>query len=291
MQIVYHLGAHCTDEDRILKCLLKNKGALAAEGIAVSGPGRYRNLFRDTLIKLRGARAPKAVQQLILDAVLELETPRRVIFSHEQFLCLPTRVLGEGRLYPKAGEKVVWLRNVFPDNPVEFHIAIRNPATFIPALYATTQEPDFRAFAAEVDARTVAWSDTIARMRAGAPDCPVTVWCNEDTALLWPEVLRAVAGHSPGLRLAGTDDFLASLMTAEGMTRMQAYLASHPPVTDAQRRRVVAAFLDKFAIPEAVEVELDLPGWTVELVEEATAAYEADMARLAAIPGVTFLCP
>ena len=26
MEIVYHLGAHCTDEERLLRCLLKNRG-------------------------------------------------------------------------------------------------------------------------------------------------------------------------------------------------------------------------------------------------------------------------
>ena len=47
MEIVYHLGAHCTDEERLLRCLLKNRGALSAQGIVVPGPARYRNLLRD----------------------------------------------------------------------------------------------------------------------------------------------------------------------------------------------------------------------------------------------------
>ncbi len=38
MEIVYHLGAHCTDEDRLLRCLLKNRGILAQQGIIVPGP-------------------------------------------------------------------------------------------------------------------------------------------------------------------------------------------------------------------------------------------------------------
>ena len=35
MRIVYHLGAHCTDEDRLVRCLLKNRAVLAEAGIAV----------------------------------------------------------------------------------------------------------------------------------------------------------------------------------------------------------------------------------------------------------------
>ncbi|MES2145513.1 MAG: hypothetical protein V4516_14445, partial [Pseudomonadota bacterium] len=57
MQIVYHLGAHCTDEDRLLRCLLRNRGVLAERGVVVPGPARYRKLLRDTAIQLKGARA------------------------------------------------------------------------------------------------------------------------------------------------------------------------------------------------------------------------------------------
>ncbi len=41
MQIALHIGAHCTDEDRLLKCLLMNKEILSDVGTAVPGPGRY----------------------------------------------------------------------------------------------------------------------------------------------------------------------------------------------------------------------------------------------------------
>ncbi len=54
MRIVYHLGTHCTDEERLLRCLLKNRGVLATEGIVVPGPARYRTLLRDTAMTLKG---------------------------------------------------------------------------------------------------------------------------------------------------------------------------------------------------------------------------------------------
>ncbi len=55
MRIVYHLGAHCTDDERLVRCLLKNRGTLAEQGIVVPGPTRYRNLLRDTAATLKGA--------------------------------------------------------------------------------------------------------------------------------------------------------------------------------------------------------------------------------------------
>ena len=39
MRIVYHLGAHCTDEERLVRCLLKNRGLLAGQGIVRASEG------------------------------------------------------------------------------------------------------------------------------------------------------------------------------------------------------------------------------------------------------------
>ncbi|MDH3264747.1 MAG: hypothetical protein OEM24_12210, partial [Paracoccaceae bacterium] len=58
---------------------------------------------------------------------------------------------------------------------------------------------------------------------------------------------------------------------------------------DARRRRAVAAFLEKFGIPDQIEMEIDLPGWTGEMVEAMTLAYEADLAEIAEMPGVMLL--
>ena len=104
-------------------------------------------------------------------------------------------------------------------------------------------------------------------------------------------MLQAVAGHSPGLQLEGSTDNLAQIMSEEGLARMRDYLASHPPQTVTQRRRIVAAFLDKYALEDAIEVELDLPGWDEEYVEGLTQLYEHDMVKLARIPGVTVIAP
>ena len=123
------------------------------------------------------------------------------------------------------------------------------------------------------------------------PDAPLTIWCDEDTPLIWPEVLRAVAGLPEDCALVGEDDLLASLMSGEGHTRMRSYLASHAPASVLQRRKIVSAFLDKFALPERIDMEVEMPDWTAETVDEMTADYEQDVARIAAMTNVTFILP
>ena len=52
---------------------------------------------------------------------------------------------------------------------------------------------------------------------------------------------------------------------------------------------VITAFLDKYALDEEIEEEVDLPGWTPELIDHLTAVYDDDMIEIGRIPGVTVL--
>ncbi len=289
MEIVYHLGAQATDEDRLIRCLLKSQRPLLEQGIVAASPPKFRSLIRDIINGLNGRRAPDEMQELLIDAVTNLDEPKRVIFSHFNFFCGANRVLGEGRIFPMAGEKTAALRNLFPDDTAIFCMGIRNIATFAPALFAQVGESDFGNFLSAVNVTELRWSETIARMHDAAPDSRIIIWCNEDTPILWPEILAAIGGFAPDTPLVGSDDFIATLMSSEGLSRMQGYLAEYPPGNDERRRHVIAAFLEKFGIEGELEEEIDLPGWTQELIDGLTALYEADMEAIAAIPNVTLL--
>ena len=288
MRIVYHLGAHCTDDERLVRCLLKNREVLGAQGIVVPGPARYRTLLRDTAITLKGQAATRDTQALVLDQIMDEDRADRLILSWENFLSFPQWVL-KGQLYPAAAERVRAFTQIFPEIEAEFHLAIRNPATFLPELFAKQRDKTYDQFMSGVDPRDLYWSDVISDVLEQNPDVPFTVWCDEDTPLIWPEVLRAVSGHAEGTVLEDSDELLSLIMSAEGMARMKSYIASHPPQTPAQRRRIVSAFLDKFALPDRIEMELDLPGWTEQTITDLTAAYAEDITRIRMMPGVTFL--
>ncbi|MFT4150864.1 MAG: hypothetical protein QM656_11770 [Paracoccaceae bacterium] len=290
MEIVYHLGAHCTDEERLLKCLLRNRELLTRQGIAVPGPARYRNLLRDTAIQLKGQTASAETQAMVLEQILQSDTPRRMVLSWENFLSFPQWVL-KGTLYHAAAERVRAFQQIFPDHRAEFHIGIRNLAGFLPALFARQKDRSYDEFLGALDTGELYWSDVIDRVREENPDVPLTVWCDEDTPLIWPDVLQAVSGHDPDTALEGADDLLAMLLSRDGLARMRAYLASRPPGSAIQRRQIAAAFLDKYVLPGANRAPADLPGWTQDSVDALTEAYYQDVARIAARSDITFLAP
>ena len=288
MRIVYHLGAHCTDEERLLRCLLKNRQTLGEQGIVVPGPARYRSLLRDTAITLKGQTASRDTQALVLEQIMEEDRAERLILSWDNFLSFPQWVLKD-RLYPAAAERVRAFTQIFPEIEAEFHLAIRNPATFLPDLYTKQRDKSFEQFMGGIDALDLHWSEVIEDVLANNPGVPLTVWCDEDTPLIWPEVLQSVSGHAEGTVLVDADELLGLIMSPEGLVRMNAYIDTHSVQATTQRRRVVSAFLDKFALSERVETEVEVPGWTDETVSALTASYYEDVARIRAMSGVTFL--
>ena len=290
MRIVYHLGAHFTDEERLLKCLLKNREALAEHGIVVPGPKRYRNLLRDTAIQLKGSAASRDTQALILDKIMEEDVADRMVLSWDSFLSLAPWAL-DGTLYPAAGERVRAFSQIFPEIEAEFHLAIRNPATFLPALLEKLPNKTYAEFIGRADIFQLHWSQVVQRILTLNPGIPLTIWCDEDTPLIWPEVLRTVAGLPDHVVLQGEDDLLATLMSGEGLTRLKSYLESHPPASVMQWRKIVSAFLDKFALPDRINAEVVMPGWTEATVAELTRLYEEDVYRITHMPGVDFIAP
>ncbi|GHE90451.1 hypothetical protein GCM10016455_08560 [Aliiroseovarius zhejiangensis] len=289
MQICFHLGAHCTDDDHLIKSLLKNSGQLAKQGIAVPGPGRYRGLLADALVKLQGAQADDETQEMLLDSFVDSTDARRLVLGHKNFMGAPHRAIENNQLYHLAKRNTVWIRNLFANHDVSFFIGMRNPATFVPAILHSAPVADRAALLAQIDPHGLRWSDTLLTIREANPATPITVWCNEDTPLLWPDIMHSIAGVNGTQLLSGALDILRPIMVPEGFDRLRDYLDNTEMPTPQQRRRIIATFLEKYAIPEALEEEIDLPGWTEDMIDDLTDAYDRDLDRIERIEGVTLL--
>lgn len=291
MEIAIHLGAHLTDEDRLIRCLLRNRAALGARGISIPGTSRYRTVLRRTAHELRDTATDAGTQEALLDGLITEDAVKRVVFSYDCFLSNHRWAIGKGRIYPDAGAKVAGLRRLFPAAKVEFYMAIRNPATLLPALVAQVGPEGAEQVMGAENPLLLRWSDTLARIHEAVPDCRLTVWCDEDTPLLWPEILREVAGHPDEMVLEGVFDWYRGFVADEGLRLMGKWLQERPPMTDLQRRKVLSAFLDKFALPEKLEVEAALPGWQEDHTEILSELYAQDVDLIAQMPGIDFIEP
>ncbi|WP_334192022.1 hypothetical protein [Pararhodobacter sp.] len=291
MEIALHLGAHLTDQDHLVRCLMRNRAPLLKQGIAVPGPGRYRQQLRQLAFDMRGHETNAQTQEALLDGILDEDNVRRVVFSSDNFLAMSKWALNAGQLYHAAGERVQMLRHLFPEARLELFLCLRNPATFLPALAAEDQTGAVLKQIEESDLAATRWSATVAQILEAAPGVSLTVWADEDTPLLWPEVLRAVSGHAAGMDLAGWLAWYHRLVTPAGHAAMRRWFEQNPTRDDATRRRMLAALLARFVKPEALETDPLPPGWTEETVDALTDLYDEDLDLIAALPGVTLLEP
>ena len=288
MQIVFHLGAHCTDDGLLIRSILRNRARLAKEGIIVPGPARYRELLGETSTRLRGDKADTETEALIMDTICDDDTAERVVLSSDNFLCRAKKAIDADGLYPKA-EKSAWLSACLPSHTAVFALGIRNPASFLPEL--AKQFPAGTSLPDPLLPDTLLWSDVIADIAAANPGNDILVWCHEDTPFIWSEIMAEITGHDPFTELEGEFDMLDRIMTDDGMERLREFLESRGVSDQFKRRRAVSAFLEAHAIEDEIEAEIDLPGWTDETVQELTELYEEDVTRIAALPNVTFVTP
>ena len=291
MQVVFHLGAPCTDGDMLIQSLLKNRLRLAQAGIAVPPPSRYRAVIRDTARTLKGEPANQAVQDALREAIIGDAQVDRLVLSDARFIAINRLVVQRAQIWPMVERASAYLRALFPGTQTEFFIGLRDPGTLIPDLFKSSRFSNFTEFTENMQPQALAWSEMLRRLQAAHPDAGITVWCNEDTPLLWGDVMRGMAGVAATADLDGTLDLAESIMARDGFDRMQAWLAEHPTSDATQQSRVLAAFLERYALPDEVTEELNLPGWTQKLMAELSANYDEDVDVIARMPGIRLITP
>ena len=291
MQVVFHCGVHGTDLSRMVKTLMQNRDWLLKNRIEALPPNKHREIFNDALTALRGGPATPDMEQVMLDAILDTDQPERVIFSTPTFLGKAERAISAEGLYAAAGEKMAALANLFPSAEVEFFLAMKNPATLLPFVFAQDGSGRYEDVMAGIDPERLRWAPAIRRIQAAIPGLRLVLWCHEDTSLIWPEVVRRIATMPSDVPLKAGLQILGDILRPEGIQMIHDEMAKQERLTVDSRRAIFSAALARHALPEQMEIEVSLPGWTQDLVDRLSDLYDVDVAQIAALPGIEFIAP
>lgn len=109
--------------------------------------------------------------------------------------------------------------------------------------------------------------------------------------MIWELLIRDIAGLAPDTSLKGSFAIIREIMSPEGLTRLKTYLSQHPPKSDVHMRRIIAAFLDKYAMEDEIEEEISVPGLSERDLVAMTETYETDLAVIEKMKGVRVLTP
>ncbi|MEO0750429.1 MAG: hypothetical protein AAFY25_01365, partial [Pseudomonadota bacterium] len=234
MHIILHAGAHVTDENRLVSCLQKNAHLLDAIGTSVPDPETYRILLRDTVAAATDGGATAEAGESLRRVLVPTDNADRLVISNDSFF--GTHKMAVKRMfYPASCSRLEAIHQLFPDDRIELFFAVRNPATFMPALLEITNFNSIEDLFRGYDPFSFRWSELFERIRAQIPDIPITVWCNEDTPLIWAELIREMGGLDPTQDIEGEYDLLEEIMTEGGMKRFLAYVDNHPGMTEVQK--------------------------------------------------------
>ncbi|WP_282602168.1 hypothetical protein [Paracoccus sp. PARArs4] len=291
MQMVFHLGVHATDGDRLLRTLQENQPQLRHARTEVVVPERHKDIFDEALQSLAGGNSTPEMEQIMLDAMLEAEDPQRVIMSTATFMGAFGRVVGREGLYPQIGRRAAALTRLFPSARTEFFLAIRNPATLLSDVLPQFTGGDYTELMQGNQPMDLRWRDAIQRLVASVQGRRIVIWCHEDVPLIWPEIVRMVAGAGPDIPLKGGSAYVNDLLTDEGAQQLRDALSGQDQLSVSRRRAIFTNIIAQHAKPDALDQSVKLPGWTQDVVDQVTETYRADVAEIAVLPGVEFILP
>lgn len=291
MQVVIHAGAAFTDEGGIMRSLLSNGEVLRQNGTVSMGPRRYKTIIKPVLDAMSVNPAQSDLVYQIRNQLPADPKVDRAIFSSPDYIGeLPTAI-HEGQFYPHAGQRMAILNQVFEDHQVELFLGLLNPGSFIPKVLMSLPDAQRNKITRNTDLSCLSWLSVIEDIRDLAPNVAITLWCNEDTPLIWGDLLRALGGVGQDIAIQDEHALYTSLLTDIGKREFLALIRQHPEPVGQVLRHDLIEILETHAQPDKVEEELNLPGWSTGILDAFSELYEQDLARLRTMPDIRFLSP
>lgn len=281
-----HLGAHKTASTHLQASLNAASVDLAEAGVRFYGPDYLRKSGR-TLPGMFGLTeaaprraAPDQMRFLAKEGC-------RIVFSEENFWGPLTE--GNGRiplpLYPRADDRVAAFAKAVAPVPVDLFIAIRDPASFVTSAYSQVMmsghiEP-FRAFRAANPFRRIGWAELIGRMSKQSGIRSLTVWRYEDYAAVFDQIIGRMVGRQAAASVAPLARYAHRSLSA---VAVKATLAARG--TGKGRELALSA---RARFPVAPDGSGRFDPYSAEDRAASARLYAAQIAKIAAMPGVTLL--
>ncbi len=291
MQVVIHAGVAFSDNDCLIETLLANADGLQQQRIVPLDLAQGRQFVKVASDAMAGGANPLEVQGQLECVLPDRTACDRVIVSSDKAFGPRRTAILDGQFYPLAGERTAFVDRILNDEQIELFFGVMNPATFISKTLMSLPEDRRKAVLDNTDISCLSWLNMIEDLRDQAPDVQLTLWANEDTPLIWGDILRALAGLPEDATVLHEYAFLASLLTDTGRAELAQLVHQIGRKDRDMLRNSLAHLFDEHADPAQIEEELELPGWNADLVGAFSEIYEQDLAKIRSMPGVRVLQP
>ncbi|AGI66091.1 hypothetical protein OAN307_c03360 [Octadecabacter antarcticus 307] len=263
---------------------------LSDEGIRYCGPSYLRRRGRNlaAMFGLSWSEAPMPHRTAHEQLAFLSKGNERLVFSEENFV----EVLSdkEGRVslpvYPSAIERVTELVAAWAPIKPQLFVAVRNPATFLASAYSQVLFGSAfiapNKFRAHNDWRKIDWAGYIAKLRTISGVGDIYVWRQEDYDLTHRLILRRLLRWKVGGNIETIEGRVHQSLSAAAVRQTLAWAQDGGTVKLAAKSRKL------FPI-NADNKPFGL--YTTSTLAQADAVYDAQMAQIEALDGVTVLKP
>lgn len=292
MALTIHLGAHKTATTHLQQTLQALAPAMLAAGIHYSGPQQWRGgLAR--LGPVLGAGVAQGRQRRRLRWRLDriAETWPEVVISEENILGSLRRegLMGPGHLvYPDAAPRLRRLLGMLRHRPATLCLAVREPSALLASAFSMQLQGGFEreldAYLAGFDPAALSWAGLARRLLTLRGVARLVVWRYEDYAALRPRILAQFLPQALAAQ-AGDPEAAVVGLSQPAWQHLQAQGLQRPAAEIAQLAQEAKALFPRGPGAPA------LAPFDAVTVARSRAAYAADLARLAALPGVVLLSP
>jgi hypothetical protein len=293
MRITLHIGAHHTRTPRLVAAIKAGTKVFARKNIYTPRPSKYRPIITQTLARLDGLPPIAEEEDAVLSQILGSRTnAEQLIMINEDWAGDHALMFKGAQLYTAIGETVQRVAELFSQHELHISMAIRNPAFLINVAQSVASPPvSLKWFLKSNDPMDLSWQAPVDQVQKVLPNAKITMWCEEDTPLIWPRIIRQVAGLPDDAPIKGAFLAIEDALIPEGAERFRSFMRNHTLTTPQQYERSVLAFLDKYADEAVMSASCSVPGWTAQTVHDLSLNYEADIAALSQREGINFILP
>ncbi|SHF30172.1 hypothetical protein SAMN05444279_12622 [Ruegeria intermedia] len=289
MHLAIHSGADFTDGGLLFHALRANSDLLSDAGVLLYGPKRCRRLFMSPLKNLANGQVEPETVDRLRSLMLDGNKHQRAVLTSPGFIGETPTALRDGQFYPMAGQRLAFFEQTFAQAEMELFVGVRNPGSFIPKALMALPPEDRAETLANTDISCLSWLTMIEDIRDLAPNVAITLWANEDLPVIFGDIVRAICGLPGETPIENEFALLSSLLDDDGRDRLEELIR---PGNSGDRPALLAdlsGLFEDHALPHEVEEELDMPGWSTDIVEAFTELYAQDLARLKSMPGIRVL--
>ncbi|MCB1395605.1 MAG: hypothetical protein H6898_04975 [Rhodobacter sp.] len=259
--------------------MARNRAEFERQGAVVPPPRLFLSRLSEALDRGRDLD-PLAREDALLRSLGASGTHRWMAVSAPGLLGAVDDVIApEGFYVRDVARRLHGLRTLFPRCTITLMLAVRSPATMLPAILP--DDPEMLAsLLPMLDGDTLPWAALVATIRHHLPAAQLVAWRHENLAGVWPDILAQIVGPGRVLPPAGLLDFATLGLSAQARLRFERYCAANPPPTAGHMRQLAEAFGRRYGHARLSAPAESLPGWARTELDRLDAGYVTEWADI-----------